>query len=88
VKKSQRRNRWIMGSAIGAAAIAVAVDHTRHRLPVAAPPASSRAAEDGAAVVIIIDEEAESPCGLDVAPCSLDDNPCGLGVAPCSLDES
>ena len=77
-----------MGSAIGAAAIAVAVDHTRHRLPVAAPHAGSQVAEDGAPVVIIVDDETESPCGLDVAPCSLNDSPCGLGVAPCSLDDS
>lgn len=62
----KHRNRWIMGSAIGLATLAVAIDHTRHRLPEPEPLAG--AAEQGAEYR---DEENESPCTLDDAPCTL-----------------
>lgn len=87
MKENNRRNRWIMGSAIGAAAIAVAIDHTRHRLPVPAPVVSREVSDEESAVVIV-EEEADSPCGLDVSPCSLDDSPCSMDVSPCTPDES
>lgn len=74
----KNRNKLIMGSAIGLATIAVAIDHTRHRLP---DPVSVTQEQAG-----MSDEDDESPCGLDVSssPCSMDDNdsdssPCGLG---------
>jgi len=54
----KKTNRLIMGSALGLAAIAVAIDHTRHRLP--DPVAVSQEQVD------ISDEDNESPCGLDV----------------------
>lgn len=63
-----RRNRWIMGSAIGLAAIAVAIDHTRHRLPEPAEVAADAGQQDGTTV----ENVEENPCGLDVSPCSLD----------------
>lgn len=76
----KNRNRLIMGSAIGLAAIAVAIDHTKHRLPV---PLEQQAA-------VSEDVSDDSPCSLggygqqsyDEAPCSLGgygDSPCGLG---------
>ncbi len=77
-------NRFIMGSALSIAAIAVAVDHTRHRLPEAQAPVAQ-------------DEELyESPCSLGDSPCSLGASPCSLGdvpgeepaASPCSLGES
>jgi hypothetical protein len=84
------RNRLIMGTAIGAAAIAVAIDHTRHPLPPPAPAAESLpAAQQGAALVIVdqgqdSDQQA-SPCALGDSPCALSDSPCALDSAPCSL---
>jgi len=67
----RRQSRLIMGSAIGLAVIAVAIDHTRHPLP---EPAALQqvAGEEGYS-------EEESPCGLELeSPCSLDESPCGL----------
>ena len=55
-------NRWIMGTAVGVAAIAATIDHTRHSLPI--PQQSD--------IVILDDESDASPCSLDVSPCSLD----------------
>jgi len=55
-------NRWIMGTAVGVAAIATMIDHTRHSLPAAQP-------ND---IVVIEDDADASPCSLDVSPCSLD----------------
>jgi len=64
-----RRNRWIMGSAISLAALAVAIDHTHHPVPQAvAKPAATQESDQGA-----------SPCSLgndtedmSVSPCSLE----------------
>ncbi|MBD3669516.1 MAG: hypothetical protein HUJ29_01995 [Gammaproteobacteria bacterium] len=67
-----KKNHLIMGSAIGLAAIAVAIDHTRHSLPQTeqgqelyriegqAPGLSSSTTKSSA-----------SPCALDGSPCSL-----------------
>ena len=89
MKDTRRRNRWIMGAFVSAAAIAVAIDHTRHRLPEPARPAEQAGDQS---TVVIVDGEDETPCGLDATPCSLDDNPCSLDDAggledetPCSL---
>ena len=71
---SDRRNRWIVGSALGLAAIAVAIDHTRHRLPT---PVEMQ---------YEIVDEGGTPCGLDGSPCGLGENPCGLDGSPCGLD--
>jgi hypothetical protein len=70
-----KRSRLIMGSAIGLAAIAVAIDHTRHRLPEPMVNNESDIYIDGSG----------SPCGLDASPCSLGDSPCALDSSPCSL---
>lgn len=64
-----RRNRWIMGSAIGLAALAVAIDHTRHPVPHAVvKPVTTQDVDQGS-----------SPCSLgndsddtSVSPCSLE----------------
>lgn len=73
----RKQSRIIIGTAIGAAAIAVAVDHTRHRLPGTEKTVASQDA------VIIIDEGEELPrddngdCGKRTAP--------GRQPSPCSL---
>ncbi len=64
----KHRSRWVMGSAIGLATIAVAIDHTRHRLPEAQRPAYVQEQEPGMA---------DSPCSL-TSPCSLETSPCAL----------
>lgn len=67
----KNRNRLIMGSALGLAAIAVAIDHTRHPLP------EPVRAEQGMDLYQIEGDapasQTASPCGLG-APCSLDGN--------------
>jgi hypothetical protein len=85
MKDARRRNRWIMGTFVGSAAIALAIDHTRHRLP--APIQSSEQTQSQTAVVIVEDEDA-TPCGLDASPCSMDDNPCSLNDTDSTVDES
>ena len=70
----KKTNRLIVGSALSLAAIAVAIDHTQHRLPTPIEAAQEQ----------IEMSDDESPCGLDVeSPCSLDSDesssPCGLG---------
>lgn len=74
----KNRNKLIMGSAIGLATIAVAIDHTKHRLPEPVPYEQAETMDES---------EDESPCGLDggSSPCSMDgddddsSSPCGLG---------
>lgn len=72
------KNRLVMGSAIGLATIAVAIDHTRHTLPEAESYQS----------VIQGQQDSASPCSLE-SPCSLDSaSPCSLdgdSVSPCSM---
>ena len=75
---------------MGLAAIAVAIDHTKHKVP------EPQLTEQG---IIIIDGEAddspcgmgedESPCGMDMdeSPCGMgdDESPCGMGETPCGM---
>ncbi len=69
----KKTNRLIVGSALGLAAIAIAIDHTQHRLPDPIPAEQMR--EDMS--------EEESPCGLSSAsPCSMDSE----SSSPCSMD--
>ena len=72
----KKSNRLIVGAALSIAAIAVAIDHTQHRLPepMSAEQEKSTMTED------------ESPCGMSAeesSPCSMDSDdsssPCGLG---------
>jgi hypothetical protein len=70
-----RNSRWVMGTAIGLATIAVAIDHTRHKVPEAQPPAYNQEQETGVG---------ESPCSL-TSPCALT-SPCSLNSSPCSMD--
>ena len=72
----KKTNRLIMGSALSLAAIAVAIDHTQHRLPEPVPATQMQGE--------IIQEES-SPCGLTSdAPCSMDSE----SSSPCSMDAS
>jgi hypothetical protein len=67
------KNKIILGSALSLAAIAVAIDHTKHKVP------EPQQAEQN--VIIVDDDEDESPCGMgeDESPCGLDDEtPCGM----------
>ena len=52
-----------MGATLSLAAIAVAIDHTQHKLP----EVEAVSAEDQDVM------EQGTPCGLGVAPCSLGD---------------
>jgi len=65
-----RRNRWIMGSAISLATLAVAIDHTRHPVPQAIDkPATAQESDQGTA-----------------SPCSLGNDSEDQSVSPCSLE--
>lgn len=68
-----QRNRIIMGTALGIAAVAIAIDHTRQPLP---PPVSES-----------VDAGAQNNDTQPLNPCSLGDAPpCSLGgKSPCSL---
>jgi hypothetical protein len=68
-----KTNHIIMGSALGLAAIAIALDHTHHTLPAPVNVESNYVIEEG------------NPCSLDSAPCALTENPCSLDSSPCSL---
>ena len=59
------KSRIIMGSAIGLAALAVTIDHTKHKLP---DPDQSQQN------IVVIDEGdgGSNPCGLgDTSPCGM-----------------
>ena len=69
------KNKIIMGSALGIATLAIAIDHTRHRLPDPEPSQES---------MYIIEEEGSSstsasPCSMSESPCSMSESPCGMG---------
>lgn len=69
----KKTNRLIVGSALGLAAIAVAIDHTKHRLPEPVPAMQEQ----------IDMSDDESPCGMDAeSPCSMDSD----SESPCSMD--
>jgi hypothetical protein len=72
----RKQTKFIMGSAIGLAAIAVAIDHTRHTLP--EPTVPQHMTSDSGYHEEDTPCSLESPCGLDESPCSLDESPCGL----------
>ena len=60
-------NRLLMGTAVTVAAIAAAIDHTKHELPL------PEQAEVSGAIIIEDDDSGASPCSLniDASPCSL-----------------
>ncbi|WP_126455601.1 hypothetical protein [Sulfuriflexus mobilis] len=71
------KSKLVVGSAMGLAALAIAIDHTRHQLPEPVTPAQD---------YMVIEEEGGSPCGLNGAPCGLlNESPCGLNGSPCGL---
>ena len=91
----KKTNRLIVGSAFGLAAIAVAIDHTQHRLP--DPVAATQEHAD-------MSDEEESPCGMGGmgSPCSLQadtmededyelesESPCSMSSdsSPCSMGD-
>lgn len=71
----RRHSRMVIGTAIGAAAIAVVIDHTRQRLP---EPEEQLASQQA---VIILDEGEELPvadaCGKPAGP-ARQPSPCSL----------
>ncbi len=70
----KKTNRLIVGSALGLAAIAVAIDHTKHRLPDPIPATQEW---------VDMSDEEESPCGMSMdSPCSMDSD----SESPCSMD--
>ena len=73
----KKRNRIIMGSAIGLASIAIAIDHTSHQLPEPEKNISYQQESD---------DEDDNPCSMS-SPCAMDDSPCSLDLSPCSLDD-
>lgn len=77
----KKTNRLVMGTALGLATIAVAIDHTRHKVP-DAEPAGYQKLED-------VTDDGESPCGMGTsAPCSMDSAPCSMDStdsSPCGM---
>ncbi len=93
------QGKVIIGSAIGLTTLALAIDHTRHRLPDAEPQQYTHTDSDNGQKTpcspdspCSLDEAPRSPddnpCSLDDNPCDLDDNPCDLEASPCNLDYS
>jgi hypothetical protein len=73
------KNKIILGSVMGIAAIAVAIDHTKHKVP------EPQQTEQN---ILIVEDDEETPCGLDGTPCGLDDEetPCGINdETPCGM---
>lgn len=68
-------SRLVMGTALTVAAVAVALDHTRHRLPKAQTKVTSEQVPTEGGVdesMIVIEEDGQaSPCSLGQSPCSL-----------------
>jgi len=65
------KNKVILGSALSIAALAVAIDHTKHRVPV------PQQTEQG--IIIIEGNEEESPCGMGESTAGQDnETPCGM----------
>lgn len=91
----KKTNRLIVGSAFGLAAIAVAIDHTQHRLP--EPVTASEEYID-------MSEDDASPCGMG-SPCSMEgsmegdtedeeyeyesESPCSMSMdsSPCGMGD-
>jgi hypothetical protein len=79
----KKTNQLIVGSALGLAAIAVAIDHTQHRLPEPVTATQEQTGMSEEESPCSMDEE--SPCSMDTeSPCSMDSDdsdssPCGLG---------
>lgn len=73
----RKHNRWIMGSAVGLAAIISAIDHTRYKVP----------EPDESDIIVVQDEEEDeiSPCGPSASPCGPDVSPCGPDESPCGV---
>jgi len=63
-------HKLLLGSALGLAALAVAIDHTRHRLP---EPQKTQTQQG----TIIIEDDSGSDDSTE--------NPCGMGGTPCGL---
>lgn len=71
-----KKSKLILGSAMGLAAIAIAIDHTKHKVP------TPQQTEQGVSTTDV--DEDDSPCGMED-----DDSPCGMGddESPCGLDD-
>lgn len=68
---------------MGIAAIAIAIDHTKHKVP------TPQTAEQS--IHIVESDNDDSPCGMgeDESPCGMDadESPCGMGEdeSPCGM---
>lgn len=74
-----KKSKIIIGSAVSLATIAIAIDHTKHRLPT--PSESDQ-------YIIVEEGGSSSPCGLDSSPCGMGENesPCGMtSETPCGM---
>ena len=86
-----KKNKIIFGSALSIAAIAVAIDHTKHKVPAPQQTEQGYYVEEGENDSPCGMEEDESPCGMgdDVSPCGMeeDESPCGMGEdeSPCGM---
>lgn len=72
-------HKLLFTTTLGLAALAVAIDHTRYRIP--APVPNSQAPdmnESNTELEPPVDEDNASPCSLG--------NPCALSISPCALD--
>jgi len=63
-------NKLLLSSALGLATLAVAIDHTRHRLP---EPQQTHTQQG----TIIIEDDTNGDGSTE--------NPCGMGETPCGL---
>jgi len=69
-------NRLIMGAAISLAAILVAADHTKHRLPT---PVEEQEQITEQSNIVIEGEEDASPCSMNIESDNEVSSPCGFG---------
>lgn len=72
-------HKLIFTTTLGLAALAIAIDHTRHRIPTPVSSSSESASNEVNSELEPNDDEG------NVSPCSMG-NPCSLNISPCALD--
>lgn len=83
---NRQQSLIIFGSVLGLAAIAVAIDHTKHPLPEPVAAKQQSEAQGAGGLGDSGTDLAENPCSLGEAPCSFGEPPCSLSENPCSLE--
>ena len=83
---NRQQSLIIFGSVLGIAAIAVAIDHTRHPLPEPVAGKQQSQAQGSGGQEGGSTDVADNPCSLGEAPCSFGEAPCSLSENPCSLE--